>query len=346
MNQEHHPSARPSASNHDCNLIARLAGEIEQVMRACIPPGARCALLDYPNHANVGDSAIWLGEINMLSNRVSLVYFCDKDTYRREQLAETLGPDDIILLHGGGNLGDLWVDHQELRERVIHDFPRHRIIQLPQTIYFREASNLNRARDIFNAHAGFLLLCRDRASLQFARREFTGLAMLCPDMALGLGPLPRETSPCLDALWLSRTDEESAQCAHPEIPTGVEMTDWLDEQTTPTCQRNWSLSERLAKDGSQWKVLLPPLMENFNELARERLRRGCEILGRGRSVITDRLHGHILCMLLGIPHVLIDNSYGKVSGFYETWTSDSRLARWAPTPAHALNLALMGSDAA
>jgi hypothetical protein len=42
----------------------------------------------------------------------------------------------VILLSGGGNLGDFWVEHQRLREHVVQDFPRHKIIQLPQTMFF------------------------------------------------------------------------------------------------------------------------------------------------------------------------------------------------------------------
>jgi exopolysaccharide biosynthesis protein PssK len=38
-------------------------------------------------------------------------------------------------------------------------------------------------------------------------------------------------------------------------------------------------------------------------------------------VITDRLHAHILCLLMDIPHVVVDNSYGKVRSFVETWTA-------------------------
>ncbi|PVD31827.1 hypothetical protein C0Q70_07245 [Pomacea canaliculata] len=43
---------------------------------------------------------------------------------------------------------------------------------------------------------------------------------------------------------------------------------------------------------------------------------------RGLVVITDRLHGHILSVLLGIPHVLIDNPpYFKLSSFRRSWTA-------------------------
>ena len=41
--------------------------------------------------------------------------------------------------------------------------------------------------------------------------------------------------------------------------------------------------------------------------------------------MSDRLHAHILCLLMGIPHVLLDNTYGKVRSFHETWTQASVL---------------------
>jgi pyruvyl transferase EpsO len=55
-------------------------------------------------------------------------------------------------------------------------------------------------------------------------------------------------------------------------------------------------------------------------LASERLVRGCVMLSQGRLVVTDRLHAHILCLMMGIPHVLVDNNYGKVRSFVDTWT--------------------------
>ena len=64
------------------------------------------------------------------------------------------------------------------------------------------------------------------------------------------------------------------------------------------------------------------------------------MLSKGRAVITDRLHAHILCVLLGIPHVVLDNSYGKVRSFYDTWTSDCDLAYWSDSAAEALTIAL------
>jgi pyruvyl transferase EpsO len=38
------------------------------------------------------------------------------------------------------------------------------------------------------------------------------------------------------------------------------------------------------------------------------------------AVLTNRLHGHILAVLLGIPHIFWPNSYHKNQSFYQTWT--------------------------
>lgn len=45
-----------------------------------------------------------------------------------------------------------------------------------------------------------------------------------------------------------------------------------------------------------------------------------KLLSKGSVVLTDRLHGHILSILIVKPHVIVDNSYGKISDFYQAWT--------------------------
>ena len=75
-----------------------------------------------------------------------------------------------------------------------------------------------------------------------------------------------------------------------------------------------------------------PLFNNFfrsfiyKRLAEERFKRGCDLLMKGKVVITDRLHAHIICTLLGIPSVVLDNSYGKIRNVLGTWEKNSKLA--------------------
>jgi exopolysaccharide biosynthesis predicted pyruvyltransferase EpsI len=63
------------------------------------------------------------------------------------------------------------------------------------------------------------------------------------------------------------------------------------------------------------------------------------VLSTGRVVVSDRLHGHILSELAGVPHVLLNNSYGKNISYFETWSRPSRLCRLAHGPVHAWELA-------
>jgi exopolysaccharide biosynthesis predicted pyruvyltransferase EpsI len=57
--------------------------------------------------------------------------------------------------------------------------------------------------------------------------------------------------------------------------------------------------------------------------ARARVLRGCRLLSSGQVVITDRLHAHVLSLLLDIPHAVLDNSYGKLGRFLDVWTGDA-----------------------
>jgi exopolysaccharide biosynthesis predicted pyruvyltransferase EpsI len=210
----------------------RLSGEIDEVLGPLLPAGAPCALVDFPNHSNVGDSAIWLGELEWLRRAGHpIVHACDISTYSPGRLAACLG-DGVLLLHGGGNLGDFWVEHQRFREQVVRDFPRHKIIQLPQTIFFLDDSNVAEARWVFGAHKDLVLLCRDRGSWEFARQRLSAPSLLCPDMAFALENLSAAGPPRCGVLGLMRTDAESSGARLPLKP-GVEETDWLAEDPTP-----------------------------------------------------------------------------------------------------------------
>jgi pyruvyl transferase EpsO len=84
---------------------------------------------------------------------------------------------------------------------------------------------------------------------------------------------------------------------------------------------------------------------SFDHLARLRLARGVRILSRGRVVITDRLHGHILGLLMGIPHVILDNNYGKLRAYHSRFTvgADNVLQAASQNEALALAAQLLAS---
>jgi exopolysaccharide biosynthesis predicted pyruvyltransferase EpsI len=63
------------------------------------------------------------------------------------------------------------------------------------------------------------------------------------------------------------------------------------------------------------------------------------MLSAGAVVVTDRLHGHILCTLAEIPHVVVPDRHGKIRNYWDTWTHAVPFARWAPDASTALEIA-------
>jgi pyruvyl transferase EpsO len=304
---------------------------VADVLDPLIPDGSTVALLDFPNYSNVGDSAIWLGEYAYLARRKDLRvgYVC----VGSESSANfsKISPEYVILIHGGGNFGDLWPQHQQFRERIIQQYQGSKIIQLPQSIHFQDDQHFERCRNILNLHPDFHLIVRDRESLDLAGRIHDGPNYLCPDMALCMGAAPRTAKPRHPIVCLMRTDKEKAvsgsmaSCDHVSMHT----TDWLDEPLSVARWTNAKLDWLQGKFPRWIESLdgMKPFL--FQRLATERFKRGCDILCSGEVVITDRLHGHIMCCLLGIPHVVLDNSYRKLGNFRDAWGTGEGLCESA-----------------
>ena len=321
------PSAATAVTN--TSLLSHLASMIHVIVAPLVLSDLPVAVLDFPQYQNVGDSMIWLGVIAFLAAMgIRPRYTCSYSTYSRDLLGRRLGRG-TILITGGGNFGDLYPQHQMLRETVVQDFPDNRIVQLPQTIRFQSRDALARAARVFNEHPDVTLLVRDAESLATTQEHFRAPSMLCPDMALALPPRSRPVQASRPIVWLARVDRETPPSLNLPVPAGVLRTDWPPEQGTVLRRINRRMFHSLRARPSLDTLLQPPLSLTYDPLARERVRRGSELLSSGRAVVTNRLHAHLLCLLLGIPHVLLDNTTRKVRGFYEAWTQRSPIVEWA-----------------
>ncbi len=313
-------------------LIDSLRGEIDRVISPMLRGAGRVALVGYPTHWNIGDSLIWLGATRYLRTvpGLDLAYVCHPSTYRKRLLGDVIA-DGPILITGGGNTGDVWPRAQLFRERLIRDFPDNPIIQLPQSINFREPQNAQRFRSLASTHQRFTLVARDRESVAVARDQLGLDAALCPDMALFIGATLRPVTDGSGVLHLLRDDAETGD---PRARPG-EATDWPDESSA------WLLAQRalavLARRG-YWpaRLLQRPTAYAYEALARQRLARGSRLLGGCEVLVTDRLHGHILAVLLGIEHYVVGDRFGKVRAFYETWTHECEHAHWCDSVEEAL----------
>jgi exopolysaccharide biosynthesis predicted pyruvyltransferase EpsI len=319
-------------------VVDALYGTFRASLVDSLRPREPVVLMDLPFYANVGDHAILLGELTalrQLGHRVT--YVPTPAPYRRAVIARPIGRQ-TILLHGGGNLGDLWPAHQALREQIIDDFPENRIVQLPQSIHFDDAEAVRRARQVMSRHANLTLFVRDSHSQDFAREHLGVDARLCPDAAFALRRLKRPSPASEHNLTLARTDHEAVSPRATDLPT----TDWLDgyDRVVRAAAAGASWLDRREggrRVAGQWWASRLSLWA-WNLVATRNLERGRQLLGSGETVVTDRLHAHILCMLMGIPHVIVDNRSKKLTAFAHTWTEASPLVHEADSLADGVRL--------
>jgi pyruvyl transferase EpsO len=215
----------------------------------------------------------------------------------------------------------------------------------PQSIYFSDPAHLDRARRVLDSHPDLVLLCRDSASYRLAKANFDVRVELCPDAAFLLPPLSRPIEPTLDLLWLARSDHEAAPRSSPDsvsLPAGVGVSDWMEDAPVGAYRRRHALAATLTSEGLPYAIrghlawLNPVVQELYLRLARNRVLRGANHLSRARVVISDRLHGHILCVLLGIPHIVLPSMGMKTANFVTTWTESTGLVRTCESASEAL----------
>jgi pyruvyl transferase EpsO len=303
----------------------------------------RCVLLDFPHYANVGDSAIWLGEVELLKRLgCAIDVIADINFDGIDELRYAIERNVILLLSGGGNFGDLWPRHQRFREEIVAAFPENRIIQLPQSIHFDSQEELERSRRIFIAHGDFHLMVRDRESMEVGQLFSGARTYLAPDCACCLS-LPRRhgTDVCeVDILLLARTDLEALDA--PITPgimnairgrRSVRTADWtvrVADWTTEEVFVAQCVYERLQIIDPVKRPWMRPTLEYIvaaaaQRVAENRLQRGLGMIKSARVVVTDRLHAVILSWLVGVPVFFADNSYGKLSRFVECWVAEDDL---------------------
>ncbi len=122
-----------------------------------------------------------------------------------------------------------------------------------------------------------------------------------------------------DVVVLARRDAEAVD-RPPTLQPGEEQVDW---SLGLSANVRWWTSAAL--EAAAWRV--PGLRRPAYPLARAamdlrtslNLDAACARLGRGRVVVTDRLHGGILAALLGRPVFLVDNVNKKVSAIHRDY---------------------------
>jgi exopolysaccharide biosynthesis predicted pyruvyltransferase EpsI len=299
--------------------MTQLRSTIADIYAQLILPKKPVALFAVPRHWNLGDSFIWLGQKAVLDSLgLNLVYtcfdaLCSKDFGNLSNVIR----DGTIVIHGGGNYGDIYRFNNQLINKLLTRFPNNRVVQLPQSVFYRKMNLAVLDARMHFKHPNFFLMVRDQFSYDFMHKVFAeNLTMLtqsapydtysdrivrCPDSAITIGPVLPNCEPDLDVVYLSRRDTE-------KVFNTTSMRSLLDGANLTYVVMDWMADWR--------RVFKMPLTQalpsSLAEFPLFRLHAANNMLCRGRVVLSDRLHASILALLMGRPFVGVDNVYGKM----------------------------------
>ncbi len=330
----------------DRGRLITLARSNDETLDEVLAGHSSVAVVQYPFNANVGNHMMWLALTDYLRDRnIRVAYAAHAGNLQVDILRRRVGDHPIILL-GGVTFSNLWSYHLDAKRTVATEFPDNRIVSLASTMLFSDEIDARDARDALGGHSDVVLLARDPVSAERARAVFGEAAHIRVqhDSAFRMGPVaPRPATVRDDVIWLRRTDAESTGDPTPPGETPFDWP-WIGSEgwrvpyvigrASGIASRSRSTSVPVISDLGNHGV-----NAGYLAMSRSLVRLGIQQLGRGRVLVTDRLHPHVLAVLLGMPVVLLPDRFGKNRAVYDHSTKEFSHVRWADDPATAFDIA-------
>lgn len=277
--------------------------------------------LDYPIYENVGDLLIWRGTEQFFKRHKAVVLGQYNIENIKKVALQRLEQCSTIVFQGGGNFGDLWPRHQKLREDIIQKYPQKCIVILPQSVHYGDARELDKSCEILKRHPDLHIFLRDENSLAILRDRGVPNLKLCPDMAHSLwGTLSAPHIQYSMPLYLMRKDKEEAP-----LPPHIEelrysFVDWGNLLTGLTGFIYKTAKRIVHRDEKMNNAL--PAEQVWRAASGYLIGRAVGLFSPKAFIETNRLHAMILSALLKKEVRFYDNSYGKISSYYDLWLKD------------------------
>lgn len=256
-----------------------------------------------PTHGNLGDHAIAYASKNFIKKYFGNYEFIELDLNEIYQegkaLKNILGKDDIIMLLGGGNMGDLYNNEEWTRKFIINEFRNVKIVSLPQTICFsntiRGKRELKKTRKIYNKNENLIFIAREEESFDIMKRNFgTERVALYPDMVLSLS---------------KRLDEERE---------GILLCLRNDREGILEDNLKNRLLSLLEKRYRKVRLSDTVIKKNVSKYTRDlEIEKIWGDISKAEVVITDRLHGMIFCAITNTPCIVLKTYNHKVTQSYK-----------------------------
>ena len=262
-----------------------------------------------PDYGNIGDIAIGYAQKNFILKsypNYNIVEIPISNTYDYIRLIKkNIKKNDIIVLIGGGNFGDMYPKADFMRLFIIKTFKNNKIVSFPQTFNFSNNKygqrRLFKNIKIINKHKNIILFAREKVSYDLMKKYFPNKELyLCPDIVLSLNMV--KTSKRDGVLFAFRSDNEKK--------ISDKFIDSLKEFI------NNKKEEVVFKDTTipNEEFICDERMDYLNTLLSE--------FSKSKMVITDRLHGMIFSYITSTPCIVLANNNHKIISTYNTWLKD------------------------
>ena len=267
----------------------------------------KIVIMGIPHHGNLGDNAIAYSEEKLIKtyfNNYEYFEMPEDNLYKcAKRVKKFINDEDIILLHGGGNIGDTYETPEKGRREVIKQFPNNKIIVFPQTAFFSDTEKgkeeLEKSKEIYNSHKKLTLLAREKKSYRLMKEYFDkNKIYLTPDIVMTLKIESNQKRE--NALLLFRNDKEKT--------LNNDAIEKIKNEVTLYKFSDMNVGEKILNNvAGKYRDCL--LNNKFDEFKTAEL------------VITDRLHGMIFAAITETPCIVFSNFNHKIEESY-SWLSN------------------------
>lgn len=259
-------------------------------------------ILGAPFHSNMGDQAQtycsikWI-EKNYPGYKINVFTTTEVSALKYnllKKIKKLIKSEDIIFLHSGYHLTDLYIQEEKLNRKVIEIFKLNRIIMLPQTILFQSKEEEKNTIDIYNKHKKLTILCRDDLSYDKAKEMFKNATLLkYPDIVTTLIGTKQFDFNREKILLCMRNDGEAFYSKEQveSLKNRLEKIDKVDiTDTTIELEPNYISNNR--------EKVLNDIFDEYSKY---------------KVIITDRYHGTIFSLIANTPVIVLSSTDHKLS---------------------------------
>lgn len=251
-------------------------------------------MLNIPEHGNMGDEAIVLAEeefFRYFFRGVKYVKVSDRQwKLCKRYVRNAVQKNDLVCLHGGGYIGDLWPGVEETARDMLSAFKENRQVMMPNTIYYYDACSAKSSLRFYDRE-NLLFFLRDKMSYDRARESGLKKAFLFPDSVAFM-----EES----HVWQKRKKEVLVCLRHDKEKTVLDDELDIIFRAVSKAGLEYRITDTMAKHGvRRWNI-------------HYKVQRKLSEFRKASLVVTDRLHGMYFSAITGTPCIALNNVSRKV----------------------------------